>query len=97
MKAVDRYLRVRQRHGRADLPWLWLGEKGQLTDSGVVQMLKRRGRESGVIGVHAHSFRHWFAHEALTAGMQEGEVMALAGWQFGGPYSLAFTVRTLAP
>lgn len=81
VKAMDRYLRVRQRHGHADEPWLWLGEKGRLTDSGIVQMLKRRSRETGVTGIHAHSFRHWFAHEALVSGMQEGEVMALAGWQ----------------
>ena len=80
VKAIDRYLRVRRSHVRADLPWLWLGEKGRLTDSGIVQMLKRRGRESGVKGVHAHSFRHWYASEALSGGMQEGEVMALAGW-----------------
>lgn len=28
-----------------------------------------------------HLFRHTYAHEALSAGMQEGEVMALAGWR----------------
>ncbi len=80
VKAIDRYLRVRRQHGRADLPWLWLGEKGRLTDSGIVQMIKRRSREAGVRGVHPHSFRHWYANEALMSGMQEGEVMALAGW-----------------
>jgi len=80
VKALDRYLRVRARHGRAAEPWLWLGEKGRLTDSGIVQMLKRRTREAGVTGIHAHSFRHWYASEALRSGMQEGEVMALAGW-----------------
>lgn len=80
VKAIDRYLRVRRQHGHAALPWLWLGEKGQLTDSGIVQVIKRRSRQAGVSGVHAHSFRHWYANEALMGGMQEGEVMALAGW-----------------
>ncbi|CAN5619544.1 site-specific tyrosine recombinase XerD [soil metagenome] len=80
VKAIDRYLRVRRQHGHASLPWLWLGEKGRLTDSGVVQLIKRRSREAGVRGVHPHSFRHWYANEALMSGMQEGEVMALAGW-----------------
>jgi integrase/recombinase XerD len=79
VKAIDRYLRVRQRHANAHLPYLWLGEKGRLTDSGVVQTLKRRGREVGVTGFHAHSARHWYAHEAMSAGPVEGEIMALAG------------------
>ncbi len=51
-----------------------------MSDSGIVQMLKRRGAEAGVRGIHAHSFRHWYANEALRSGMQEGEVMAIAGW-----------------
>lgn len=80
VKSADRYLRVRRQHTRSDLPWLWLGEKGHLSDSGIVQMLKRRGGQAGVRGIHAHSFRHWYANEALRSGMQEGEVMALAGW-----------------
>jgi integrase len=80
VKAIDRYLRTRHTHAHAALPWLWLGEKGRLTDSGIVQMLKRRSRDAGVTGIHPHSFRHWYAHEALSSGLQEGEVMALAGW-----------------
>lgn len=80
VKAIDRYLRVRSRHRRADLPWLWLGEKGRLTDSGVAQVFRRLSRETGVV-LHAHLFRHRYAHEALSRGMQEGEVMSLAGWR----------------
>ena len=45
-----------------------------------MQILKRRTCEAGVKGIHAHIFRHWYANEALASGMQEGEVMALAGW-----------------
>jgi site-specific recombinase XerC len=29
--ALDRYLRVRERHRDADATWLWLGQRGQLT------------------------------------------------------------------
>src|SRR3954451_2883361 len=43
--AIDRYLRVRARHAHAGLDWLWLGERGRLSPSGVAQMLLRRGRE----------------------------------------------------
>lgn len=81
VKAVDRYLRLRARHRFADLPWLWLGQKGQLSVSGITQILRRRGRAAGVDRLHPHLFRHTYAHEALSAGMQEGEVMALAGWR----------------
>jgi integrase len=35
-EALDRYLRVRARHKDAELPWLWLGKKGQLTAWGLV-------------------------------------------------------------
>ena len=39
---LDRYLRVRERHKDAHLPWLWLGLRGQLTAWGLVRMLERR-------------------------------------------------------
>jgi integrase len=78
VKAVDRHLRARRSHPHSHTPWLWLGEKGPPSDSGIVQTLKRRGREVGVTGFHAHSARHWYAHEAMSAGPVEGEIMALA-------------------
>jgi site-specific recombinase XerD len=61
-EALDRYLRVRARHKDAELPWLWLGKKGQLTAWGLVQMLRRRGAQAGLPGLHPHQLRHTFAH-----------------------------------
>jgi site-specific recombinase XerD len=81
VKALDRYLRARAKHPHAASSWLWLGEKGRMTDSGIAQALQRRGSAAGVPRLHAHLFRHTYAHEALSSGMQEGEVMALAGWR----------------
>ena len=81
VRAIDRYLRLRAKHPRASAGALWLGEKGPMTDSGVGQILRRRGAEAGVPQLHPHLFRHTYAHEALSSGMQEGEVMALAGWR----------------
>jgi site-specific recombinase XerD len=79
--SLDRYLRVRHSHPHAGLPWLWLGKRGRLTDSGILQIVERRGRQAGIPGLHPHRFRHTFAHAMLVGGMTEGAVAALAGWK----------------
>lgn len=81
-QAVDRYLRVRAGHTFAERPALWLAEKGRgvLTADGVRQMLERRGRAIGV-RVHAHMFRHGFAHHWLAAGKSPNDLQELAGWK----------------
>ena len=47
VKSLDRYLRLREGHSAASEPWLWLGLKGRLTDSGIAQMVTDRGRAAG--------------------------------------------------
>jgi integrase len=79
--ALDRYLRVRDRHKHADLPWLWIGLRGRLTEWGLVRMLERHGREAGLPGLHPHQFRHTFAHQWLAEGGAETDLMRLAGWK----------------
>lgn len=80
--ALDRYLRVRARHRQADDPRLWLRENGRgpMTSNGIGQMIRRRGREVGINGLHAHRFRHSFAHSWLSAGGNEHDLMRVAGW-----------------
>jgi len=81
-QALDRYLRARSRHRLADLPGLWLGPSGPMTDSGMAQILRRRARAAGLPeGIHLHQFRHTFAHQWLAAGGTEGDLMRLAGWR----------------
>jgi integrase len=80
-QALDRYLRERARHDAADLPWLWLGKRGRLSDSGVLQMIRRRGREAGLGLIHPHQLRHSFAHAWLASGRNERDLMRLAGWR----------------
>jgi site-specific recombinase XerD len=80
-QALDRYLRERAKRADAGLPWLWLGRKGRLSDSGVLQMIRRRGVEAGLGQIHPHQLRHSFAHAWLAQGGQEGDLMRLAGWR----------------
>jgi site-specific recombinase XerD len=80
-EALDRYLRARGRHKDAELPWLWLGLKGRLTEWGLVQMLRRRGAQVGLPGLHPHQLRHTFAHEWLVQGGGETDLMQIAGWK----------------
>jgi site-specific recombinase XerD len=80
-EALERYLRVRARHKHAELPWLWIGLRGRLTAYGVVMMLRRRGRQAGLPGLHPHQFRHTFAHQWLAEGGGETDLMRLAGWK----------------
>ncbi len=81
--ALDRYLRLRSRHPRSSESAVWLGDlnKGPLTHDGVEQMLRRRGAQAGVEGLHAHRFRHTAAHLWLANGNQEQDLMRLLGWR----------------
>lgn len=81
--ALTRYLRERSKRPRADagLAWLWLGKKGKLSDSGILQMVRRRGAEAGLGQIHPHQLRHTFAHTWLSQGGNEGDLMRLAGWR----------------
>ncbi|HEX2027731.1 MAG TPA: tyrosine-type recombinase/integrase [Nitriliruptorales bacterium] len=84
---LDRYLRARARHQAARETWLWLSSKPnrdgswRLTDSGVAQMVERRGTQAGIGPVHPHQLRHSWAHAWLAHGGAEGDLMRLAGWR----------------
>lgn len=81
-KALTWYIeKVRPHHPEAKSPWLWLGRKGRLTETGVAQMLRRRAKEAGIDDLHPHLFRHTFAHQWLAEGGNEGDLMRLAGWR----------------
>ncbi len=80
-KALDAYLKVRDAHTYAGSDRLWLGSRGPLTADGVRMILRRRGAQAGVEGLHAHRFRHTFAHQWLADGGNEGDLMRLTGWR----------------
>lgn len=79
--ALGRYLRERQLHSTARLPWLWLGAKGRLTESGITQALRRRAARAGIKHLHPHMLRHTAAHRWKAAGGTDGDAMRLFGWR----------------
>jgi site-specific recombinase XerD len=81
-RALSRYLRARDKHKGAGLPNLWLASRGvaPLTPNGIKIRLKRLGKAAGVPDVHAHRWRHSFAHEWKRAGGDTGDLMLLLGW-----------------
>jgi site-specific recombinase XerD len=79
--ALERYLRERAHHPLAKLPDLWVGARGKaMTDSGISQMLERRGAQAGVVDLRAHRFRHSFAHYFRVNGGDDVSLMRLCGW-----------------
>lgn len=79
--ALDRYERARARHTRHGADAFWLGPKGGLTDSGLRQLIRRRGAAAGIEDLHPHRFRHTFAHRWLSKGGTEGGLQTAAGWR----------------
>ena len=79
--AIDRYLRARAGHPYADAEDLWLGQRGPMTGWGIEGMVGKRGRAAGIEGLHPHQLRHQFAHEWLSGGGTEGDLMRIAGWR----------------
>lgn len=79
VKALDRYVRVRSAHADSDEPWLWLGRRGHMTQSGVQQMLRQGADKAGLEHLNPHQFRHTFSHEYLTAGGSPENLMAITG------------------
>ena len=51
-----------------------------MAPNGIKIPLKRLGLAAGVQGVHAHRWRHTFAHEWKLAGADTGDLMLVLGW-----------------
>lgn len=74
------YLADRRRMRGADLPALWIGQRGALTSGSVNAIIKMRGLQAGIPHLHPHALRHAWAHRILSSGVGEGDVMVLGGW-----------------
>jgi site-specific recombinase XerD len=80
VKALEDYRRARKAHPHASLPWLWLGRKGRLTDSGIAQTVRDLGMRAGIPGVHPHLFRHSRNAELDRLGVSVEHRMSAFGW-----------------
>lgn len=81
LETIEAYIRSRRTHPHADIPWMWLGRKGRLTDSGIAQTIRDIGMRAGIPNLHPHVLRHSWRHHAASAGMSREDMMALGGWR----------------
>ncbi|MFC7248191.1 tyrosine-type recombinase/integrase [Catellatospora aurea] len=81
-RALSRYLRARATHRGNELPFLWLADRGgrRLAPNGIKIMLRRLGEKAGIERLHAHRWRHSYAHEWKRAGADTGDLMLVLGW-----------------
>lgn len=79
--ALDRYMRARRGHVRADSSELWVGDRGKgFSYDGLHKALKYRAELAGIPRFHPHLLRSTYATRWLAAGGTEGGLMAVAGW-----------------
>lgn len=79
--AIDRYLRLRRKHPKADSDRLWLGGRGHsFTYAALLKTLKQRAAAAGLSKFHPHMLRHTWAGRWLDAGGSEQGLLVTAGW-----------------
>jgi site-specific recombinase XerC len=83
--ALDRYMRLRSRHPYAHEAALWLGRVGPLAANTIEAMIRGRGRQAGIEGLHPHIFRHSFAHYFRALGGSDSDLARLGGWRPASP------------
>lgn len=84
-EAIDRYLRIRDKHRARGLPNVWLGNNGALTSDGIAEVVRRRSEMAGVLRddgrpLHPHLLRHRWADLAMTNNMPLDSMLELGGW-----------------
>jgi len=79
--ALDLYRSARAGHKKANRPEWWLGVRGPMTESGVLQMLERRCNEANIPVYTPHQFRHLFAHLLKVHGASREDLKTLGNWK----------------
>lgn len=77
LQAPDRYTR------RWDIvdPPLWRGKRGALTESGVLQIVRRLSHRAGVPHKGVHAFRRAAAAQMKRLGMNDSDILEVMGWR----------------
>jgi site-specific recombinase XerD len=95
-QALTDWLEVRPQESDYVFAGLRGRSEGALTPSGVIQMLKRRGKRAGVKGPHnPHSFRHAFARDYLKSGGDLASLSDLLGHEDVGITKAWYGVFTM--
>ena len=79
VRSLRRYLRIRAKHAKNELPNLWITNHGGLTASGIHNLAMARATKAGVVGFRLHRIRVTFAHRWLLAGGNPGDLMRILG------------------
>ncbi len=74
---IQRYVR---RWGIAEGP-LWKGERGQINESGVYQMIRKLCMKSKVEFKGVHAFRRAAAAQMKRLGMNDSDILEVMGWK----------------
>jgi integrase/recombinase XerC len=77
LRAIDRYIR---KWGLSEGP-LWRGKRGELTPSGVLQIVRRRSRHVGIDHKGVHAFRRAAAAQMKRLGMNDSDILEVMGWR----------------
>jgi len=77
LQSVERYTR---RWGIMEGP-LWIGKKGQLTGSGILQIIRRLCLRAGVEHKAVHGFRRAAAAQMKRLGMNDSDILEVMGWK----------------
>lgn len=83
--ALDRYMRVRDKHRARASQGVWLGANGPLTSDGIAEVVRRRSEMAGVLRddgrpIHPHLLRHYRADRWMTNGLPLDSMLELGGW-----------------
>jgi integrase/recombinase XerC len=77
LQALERYSR---RWGIEGGP-LWRGKQGRLSQSGVLQVVRRLCKRSGVPNKGVHGFRRAAAAQMKRLGMNDSDILEVMGWR----------------
>lgn len=59
--------------------WLWIGQRGRLTQSGLTKLVAAIGREAGIEGLTPHDLRHTYATRLREDGLDPAQIQKLMG------------------